>query len=120
MHLYKVCITAKMCAKYVLLVCISYKVYITAKMCAKCMLDVCLSYKVCITAKMCAKSVRDVCILSIALERIGQTTLGLPASRPVKAPGSSQHRSVSLTPHRSCKTQSAVRKSPCAFLAYAN
>jgi hypothetical protein len=39
----------------------------------------------------------------IALERISQTTLGLPASGPVKTPGSNQHRSISLTPRRSFK-----------------
>jgi hypothetical protein len=45
----------------------------------------------------------------IALERIGQTTPGLPASRPVEAPGSNQHGSVPFTPHRSCKNESKVR-----------
>jgi hypothetical protein len=48
----------------------------------------------------------------IALERIGQTTLGLPASRPVEAPGSNQHGSISLTPRRSCKT-SNYKKELC-------
>ena len=46
----------------------------------------------------------------VALERIGQTTLGLPASRSIKTPGSNQHGSIPLTPRRSCKTQSTVRK----------
>ena len=46
----------------------------------------------------------------IALERIGQTTLGLLASRPIKTPGSNQHGSVPLTPRWSCKNQSTVRK----------
>jgi hypothetical protein len=46
----------------------------------------------------------------IALESIGQTTLGLPASRPVEASGSNQHGSVSLTPYRSCKNHSTVRE----------
>ncbi len=39
----------------------------------------------------------------IALESICQTPLGLPASRPVESPGCNQHRSVPLTPRRSCK-----------------
>jgi hypothetical protein len=46
----------------------------------------------------------------IALESISQTTLGLPASRPVKTPGGNQHRSVSLKPRWSCRNQSPVRK----------
>jgi hypothetical protein len=48
--------------------------------------------------------------LPIALKSICQTTLGFPASRPVKAPGSNQHGSAYLTPHRSCRTKSTVRK----------
>jgi hypothetical protein len=56
----------------------------------------------------------------IALERIGQTALGLPPSRPVEAPGSNQHGAVPLTPSGSCKHQSLVRKLPCAYLAYDN
>ncbi len=39
----------------------------------------------------------------IALERISQTTIGLPASRSVESPGCNQHRSVPLMPRRSCK-----------------
>ena len=35
----------------------------------------------------------------------GQTTLGLPASRPIEAPGSNQHGSVPLTPRRPCKNK---------------
>jgi hypothetical protein len=54
----------------------------------------------------------------IALERISQTALGLPASRPVEASGSNQQGAVPLTPRRSCKNQSLVRKLPCAYLAY--
>ncbi len=46
----------------------------------------------------------------IALESIGQTTLGLPVARPVEAPGSNQHGSVPFTPRRSCKNQSTVKK----------
>ena len=46
----------------------------------------------------------------IALEGISQTTLGLPAPRAVKAPGSNQHGSFPLAPRRSCKNQSTVRK----------
>jgi hypothetical protein len=34
---------------------------------------------------------------------ICQTPLGLSASRPVESPGCNQHRSVPLTPRRSCK-----------------
>jgi hypothetical protein len=45
----------------------------------------------------------------IALECIGQTTLGFPTSRPVKAPGSYQHGSVPLPPRRSYKYQSTIR-----------
>ena len=51
----------------------------------------------------------------IALERIGQTTLGLPASRPIKTPGSNQHGSIPLTPRRSCRIQNTVRILPCAY-----
>ena len=36
--------------------------------------------------------------------------LGFPASRPVEAPGSNQHRSIPLAPRGSCKNQSTVRK----------
>ena len=46
----------------------------------------------------------------IAMQRISQTTLGLPASRPVKEPGSNQHRSIPLTPCRPHINQSTVRK----------
>ena len=46
----------------------------------------------------------------VALKRICQTTLGLPAPRPVEASGSNQHRSVPLKPRRSCKNQFTVRK----------
>ncbi len=58
----------------------------------------------------------------IALERICLLPLGLglPASRPVEAPASNQHGAVPLTPRRSCKNQSLVRKLPCAYLAYDN
>ncbi len=45
----------------------------------------------------------------IALERIGQTTLGLPTSRPVEAPGSYQHGSVPLQPRRSYKNRCTIR-----------
>ncbi len=54
----------------------------------------------------------------IALESISQTTLGLLASRPVKAPGSNQHGSVPFTPCRSCKNQSTVKKFPTNPLAH--
>ena len=46
----------------------------------------------------------------IALELIGQTTLGLPASRPIETRGSNKHGSVHLMPCRSCKNQSILRK----------
>ncbi len=40
---------------------------------------------------------------TMALESISQTTLGLLASRPVEAPGSNQHGSISRPPRGPCR-----------------